>query len=101
MTTVPADLLGIGATTGRVQAGMLANLVITNGDLFDKETKILETWVAGQQFVISPPQDIGVGRTRRSLEVFIQRRQATGQHRTELRAQGRCAQRFVGRTRKI
>jgi N-acetylglucosamine-6-phosphate deacetylase len=60
MTTVPADLLGIGATTGRVQAGMLANLVITNGDLFDEQTKILETWVAGQQFVISPPQDIGV-----------------------------------------
>ncbi len=60
MTTVPAQLMGIDATTGRVRAGMLANLIITDGDLFAAETKILETWIAGQQFVIDAAKDIGV-----------------------------------------
>ncbi len=73
MTTVPAELMGIEATTGRVRAGMLANLVITDGDLFAADTKILETWIAGQQFVIDEASDIGVdplaGRWRVSFRV--------------------------------
>ena len=54
MTTVPAKLLDIDNRVGRVEAGMLANLVITDGDLFSPESKVLETWVAGEQFVIKP-----------------------------------------------
>jgi N-acetylglucosamine-6-phosphate deacetylase len=54
LTTVPADLLEIDDQVGRIQPGMLANLVVTDGDLFEKETKVLETWVAGEQFVITP-----------------------------------------------
>ncbi|QDT13846.1 amidohydrolase family protein [Planctomycetes bacterium K23_9] len=56
MTTTPAKLLTIDDSVGQVRAGMLANLVITDGDLFDKKTKVLETWVAGKQFRISPPK---------------------------------------------
>ncbi len=52
ITTAPAQLMEIGDQVGKVQAGMLANLVVTDGDLFDEETKVLETWVAGEQFII-------------------------------------------------
>ncbi len=52
MTTNPATLLGIDQHVGSVRPGMLANLVITDGELFDEDTEVLETWVAGQQFVI-------------------------------------------------
>ncbi len=62
MTTTPAELLGIATTSGRVRAGMLANLVITDGDLFDEKTKILQTWVAGQQFVIDASPRIEADR---------------------------------------
>jgi N-acetylglucosamine-6-phosphate deacetylase len=55
MTTVPARLLKIDDHVGRVQVGMLANLVITDGDLLAEKTKVLECWVAGEQFVTSPP----------------------------------------------
>ncbi len=50
ITTVPAKLLGVDAEVGRVQSGMLANLVVTDGELFTKNTKILETWIAGERF---------------------------------------------------
>lgn len=49
-TTVPAALLGCPGVTGRIEPGTLANLVITRGDLFDDDTEVLETWVAGERF---------------------------------------------------
>ena len=54
MTTVPARLLDIDDHLGRVQAGMLANLVITDGDLLAEKTKVLQCWIAGEQFVTEP-----------------------------------------------
>ncbi|MEM9828439.1 MAG: amidohydrolase family protein [Planctomycetota bacterium] len=50
MTTVPASLMGIDNIAGEIKAGTLANLIVCDGDLFDKKTKVLETWVAGQAF---------------------------------------------------
>ncbi len=55
MTTVPAELLGIEEHVGRVQVGKLANLAITDGDLFEPKTKVVECWVAGKRFEISTP----------------------------------------------
>lgn len=54
MTTAPAALFGLSADLGTVEPGRLASLVITDGDLFDKDTKIKETWVAGERFEWSP-----------------------------------------------
>jgi imidazolonepropionase-like amidohydrolase len=52
LTIVPAELLGIEDEVGRVESGMIANLVITDGNLFSEETKIIECWVAGERFLI-------------------------------------------------
>ena len=52
LTTAPAKLLQIDGSVGTIQPGMLANLVITDGSLFESKTKVIETWIAGQQFVI-------------------------------------------------
>ncbi len=86
ITTQPASLLQIDDVAGRVQPGMLANLVVASGDLFDAKTKVMETWIAGDRFVISPPKDIGVdelvgnwsikfrtGNTNVSLRLDLQR----------------------------
>ncbi len=56
MTTVPARLLGLETKCGEIAVGMLANLVVTDGDLFDNETKLLATWVAGERFEIEKPK---------------------------------------------
>ncbi|MDA7893463.1 amidohydrolase family protein [bacterium] len=52
LTVVPAELLGVQDEVGRIESGMIANLVITDGNLFSEGTKVLECWVAGERFVI-------------------------------------------------
>ncbi len=50
LTTIPAELIGLEQRIGTVTAGKLANLIVTDGDLFDDETKIMETWIAGRRY---------------------------------------------------
>ncbi|TWT97304.1 amidohydrolase family protein [Neorhodopirellula pilleata] len=54
LTTRPARWLGVDEQLGSLRPGHLANLLITDGDLFAKDTKILETWVAGSRYEHSP-----------------------------------------------
>ena len=53
MTTTPAELLRMDSTIGRVAPGMLANLIVVDGNLFTDNAKILETWVAGERFIVA------------------------------------------------
>jgi imidazolonepropionase-like amidohydrolase len=55
LTTTPASLVGMSDRLGKVAPGMAGNLVITDGDLFAKRTKILETWVDGRRFELEKP----------------------------------------------
>ncbi|KAA5545431.1 amidohydrolase family protein [Roseiconus nitratireducens] len=72
LTTTPAQWLGVEQIAGRVRVGALANLVITDGDLFDADTKVLETWVSGQRFEHDaedrPASDPLVGRWTTSIK---------------------------------
>jgi imidazolonepropionase-like amidohydrolase len=54
VTTTPARLLSMDDHVGQVRPGMLANFFITDGDWLAEKTKVLECWVAGKQFVVSP-----------------------------------------------
>jgi imidazolonepropionase-like amidohydrolase len=47
-------MLDIASTHGTLEVGRLANIVITNGDLFDDDTKVSDVWVQGERFVINP-----------------------------------------------
>ncbi|MFQ5608602.1 MAG: amidohydrolase family protein, partial [Candidatus Zixiibacteriota bacterium] len=60
LTTVPAELLGVSDLAGSVTKGKLANLVVTDGDIFDKESKILSVWIGGKEHEIEdePPRDV-------------------------------------------
>ena len=50
VTTTPAELLGLGGAIGTIEPGKLANLLVTDGDLFDDDTHILHVFVEGQRF---------------------------------------------------
>ncbi len=52
MTTVPARLYGVESQVGSIETGKLANLIVTDGDLFSGKTNIVETWVAGKRFKV-------------------------------------------------
>jgi N-acetylglucosamine-6-phosphate deacetylase len=63
LTVTPASLVGLGDRLGKVAPGMLANLVITDGDLFAKKTKLLETWVDGRRYELDKPPTFDVRGT--------------------------------------
>lgn len=53
LTATPADLLGVGDRLGAVCPGFAASLVVASGDLFDKKTKVLATWVDGERYEVT------------------------------------------------
>lgn len=50
LTSVPAQLLGVENQVGQLKQGMVANLIITDGELFKEKTNILENWIQGKPF---------------------------------------------------
>ncbi len=63
LTTAPARMVGQSRRYGMVAKGFAAQLVVTDGDLFDKETKIVETWVDGDRYVVTAETEIDVRGT--------------------------------------
>lgn len=60
LTTTPAKLLGVDDRLGSLQVGHLAHFVIADGPLFADKTKLLETWVSGQRFVLKEQPQIDI-----------------------------------------
>lgn len=57
LTTVPAGFLGLEKTHGTIAVGKVANLVVSEGDLFTEEASIRDVWVQGTRYgVTRPPQ---------------------------------------------
>lgn len=65
LTTTPAMLLGLDEHIGELKPGMLANFVVTDGDLFADDTEILECWVAGEKF------DVAESESKASVEHLV------------------------------
>ncbi|PWU02286.1 MAG: amidohydrolase [Terriglobia bacterium] len=67
LTLTPAEIYGIGKRIGSIDPGKIANLVVTDGDLFNPETKIKYTFVDGNKFEPlpeEPPARPGRGPSR-------------------------------------
>lgn len=60
LTTNPASMLGINNTHGTLENGKVANIVVTNGDLFTSTTRIEDVWVDGQRFRVNAPPVLDV-----------------------------------------
>ena len=58
LTTNPAALLGINQTHGTIETGKKANIVVTDGDVFDDSSKIIDLFVEGQHFSINRENEI-------------------------------------------
>lgn len=52
LTTIPAKMLGLADRMGTVEVGKMANLIVAEGELFSKETKIRAVFVDGERFEI-------------------------------------------------
>ncbi len=52
LTKIPASMLGLYDKAGSLDAGKLANFLITSGPVFDEKTSIYENWVQGIKYVV-------------------------------------------------
>lgn len=52
LTTTPSKFLGIEKQLGTLEQGKIANIVVTDGDLFSANTKIRETWIDGKRYQV-------------------------------------------------
>src|SRR5258705_7362311 len=55
-TLTPAEVFGVADRLGSIENGKIANLVITDGDIFEEKTKIKFVFVDGRKFTIREPE---------------------------------------------
>ncbi|MBY0308226.1 MAG: amidohydrolase family protein, partial [Phycisphaerales bacterium] len=53
LTTTPAAILGTGDQLGAVEGGKRANLVVADGPIFAKHTKVRDVWIDGKRHEIN------------------------------------------------
>lgn len=54
LTKTPAQLLNISDIAGSLETGKLANFIITDKPVFEKNTVILQNWIQGNQYNLNP-----------------------------------------------
>jgi imidazolonepropionase-like amidohydrolase len=57
LTLTPAEIYGVSDRLGSIEAGKIANLVVTRGDLFENNTKVEMVFVDGRKY--TPAADAG------------------------------------------
>jgi imidazolonepropionase-like amidohydrolase len=63
LTIRPAEVAGVGEQLGSIEAGKIANLVITDGDLLGDSAKVSAVFVDGVRYeVVAPATPRGAGR---------------------------------------
>ena len=55
LTLSPAEIFGVADRTGSIEKGKIANLLVTDGDLFAEKTKVKMIFVDGKRFEIREP----------------------------------------------
>ena len=56
LTLSPAEIFGVADRLGSIENGKMADLVVTDGDLFEEKTKIKMVFVDGHKFEIHEPE---------------------------------------------
>ncbi len=63
LTTTPAGLLGMDDKLGTIEQGKIANIVVTDGDIFSSKTNIKDVWVDGHRFEVEAVPEVDVRGT--------------------------------------
>jgi imidazolonepropionase-like amidohydrolase len=54
LTLRPAEIFGVADRTGTIEAGKIANLTVTRGDLFDRSARITHVFIDGRPMDLRP-----------------------------------------------
>src|SRR5215213_3305082 len=68
-TIWPAEILGVQNQLGSIEAGKIANLTVTRGDLFDRNSRVAHVFIDGRPVDLKPAAGGGpnIGQGRNSL----------------------------------
>ena len=77
MTAAPAKMIGVENIVGDLKSGMQANFIVTDGNLFEKGSKILQNWAMGKPIVygdidtpvLAGSYDLKIGSDTYRLEI--------------------------------
>lgn len=61
LTLHPAEIFGLSGKLGSIESGKIANLTVTDGDLFDERTKVRMVFIDGVKYVPAPQAPPGTG----------------------------------------
>jgi imidazolonepropionase-like amidohydrolase len=59
LTIAPAEIFGVDDRVGTLEAGKIANLVVTEGDLFSPDTRVRHVFVDGRKYDPPPQEEEG------------------------------------------
>lgn len=65
-TIWPAEILGVQNQLGSIEAGKIANLTVTRGDLFDRNSRVTHVFIDGRPVDLRPATGGDRGRTNLS-----------------------------------
>ena len=65
-TIWPAEILGVQNQLGSIEAGKIANLTVTRGDLFDRNIRVAHVFIDGRPVDLRPAQGVGPARNNLS-----------------------------------
>lgn len=63
LTTTPAETFGVDDKLGTLEAGKAGSFFVTDGNLFTKETRILETWIDGRRYEVADEPELDIRGT--------------------------------------
>lgn len=63
LTINAAEILGVGDRLGTIEVGKIANLTVTRGDLFDRNSRIAHVFIDGQPVEVKPATPPASGAT--------------------------------------
>ena len=66
-TIWPSEILGVQDQLGSIEVGKIANLTVTRGDLFDRNSRVTNVFIDGRPVDLRPPTAGGIGAGRTSL----------------------------------
>lgn len=56
LTIRPAEIFGVSEQLGSIEKGKIANLILTSGELFDRNTRVRHVFVDGKRFDVRTPE---------------------------------------------
>lgn len=82
LTKIPATLIGAYDKVGSIDAGKLANFIITSGPVFDDKTIFFQNWVQGTKYVIT---DNGWNDYRGNYKLTVKENNQTKEYNVEIK----------------